>query len=149
MTKREMIDKYLRTIDKKRVQGDTLEPVMPFLLGDAIYMIYNADIAHLSLRHEAKKARNQWAECYGRFNRPFFSAFTPDESLEVTDLMDDFEAFIGNELTFIYIRFSNYADRSLPFNICSKNVSCRDVRNIVLFNKFCCLSTFSRTRRSK
>lgn len=116
MTKREMIDKYLRSIDKRRVQGDTMEPLMPFLLGDAIYMIYNADIAHLSLRHEAKKARNQWAECYGRFNRPFFKAFTGDESLEVTDLMDDFEEFIGNELTILRGQVMLILGDSIPFD---------------------------------
>ena len=98
MTKTEMIDTYLRKIGIRRLQGETLEPLMPFLLGDAIYQIFNEDIAHLDLRHELKKIRNDWVNAYGRLNGLFFRAFTTEQSIEVTDLMDDFEAYIHNDL---------------------------------------------------
>lgn len=96
-TKREIINRYLNSIGKVRVHGDTLEPLLPFLLGDAIYTIFNRDIAKLELVREQKRMRNAWADAYNKFNRPFFSAIG-EGSEDATDLMDGFEEFIANDL---------------------------------------------------
>jgi len=101
MTKRELINTYLNSVGKKRISGDTAEPLVPFLLGDAIYSIYNREIAHLPMYREDKKLRNEWAKAYSRFNRPFFRAFDNDASIEVTDLMDDFEDYISDEIMMV------------------------------------------------
>ena len=98
MNKRDLINAYLNSVGRTRVQGDSTEPLLPFLLGDAIYTIYNRDIAPLDLRREEKKLRSDWAENYTRFNRPFFAAIGVDASDQVTDLMDDFEDFIANNV---------------------------------------------------
>ena len=98
MTKRELINTYLASIGRTRVQGDSTEPLLPFLLGDAIYTIYNQDIAPLDLRREEKRLRSDWAQNYTRFNRPFFAAIGGDGSDQVTDLMDDFEEAISNNV---------------------------------------------------
>lgn len=98
MTKREIIDAWLASIGRTRVKGDSAEPLLPFLLGDAIYAIYNADIAPLDLRHEEKRIRSDWAAHYNRFNRPFFAAVGVQDSDQVTDLMDDFEETIANDV---------------------------------------------------
>ena len=62
MTKRELINTYLKSIGRTLVQGDSTEPLLPFLLGDAIYTIYNRDIAPVDLQREEKRVRNPWAE---------------------------------------------------------------------------------------
>lgn len=98
MTKRELINAYLSSIGKVRVQGESIEPILPFLLGDAIYSIYNKDIAPLPLKREEKKLRNNWAKNYTMFNRPFFAAIGGEGGEQVTDLMDDFEDYIANDL---------------------------------------------------
>ena len=98
MTKRDLINTYLKSIGRTRVQGDSTEPLLPFLLGDAIYTIYNQDIAPLDLRREEKRLRRDWSENYTRFNRPFFAAIGGDNYDQVTDLMDDFEAAIANNM---------------------------------------------------
>lgn len=98
MTKNELINAYLTSIGRTRVQGDSVEPLLPFLLGDAIYTIYNRDIAPLDLRREEKRLRRDWAEHYTRFNRPFFAAIGVDASDQVTDLMDEFENAIANHV---------------------------------------------------
>ena len=98
MTKRELINTYLASIGRTRVQGDSTEPLLPFLLGDAIYTIYNQDIAPLDLRQEEKRLRSHWAQNYTRFNRPFFAAIGGEGSDQVTDLMDDFEEAISNNV---------------------------------------------------
>ena len=92
MTKRELIDAYLSSIGRQRVKGDSTEPLLPFLLGDAIYTIYTQDIAPLDLRQEEKRLRTDWDRHYTLFNRPFFAAIGGAGSEQVTDLMDDFEA---------------------------------------------------------
>ena len=97
MTKRELIKRYLDSIGMVRVSGDTAEPLLPFLIGDAIYAIYNRDIARLNLAHEEKRLRKAWDDAYGKFNRPFFSAIG-EGSEDATDLMDGFEEFIANDL---------------------------------------------------
>ena len=98
MNKRDLINTYLSSIGRTRVKGDSTEPLLPFLLGDAIYTIFNRDIAPLDLRREEKRLRNDWAQNYTLFNRPFFAAIGCDNSDQVTDLMDDFEAYIGNNV---------------------------------------------------
>ena len=98
MTKRELINTYLSSIGRTRVQGDNTEPLLPFLLGDAIYTIYNQDIAPLELRHEEKRLRRDWLEHYALFNRPFFAAIGVNNYDQVTDLMDDFEDAIANNV---------------------------------------------------
>jgi hypothetical protein len=98
MTKKELINKYLNSIGRKRMQGDSVEPLLPFLLGDAIYTIYNRDIAPLDLHREEKRLRRDWAENYTRFNRPFFAAIGMEGSDRVTDLMDEFETYIANNV---------------------------------------------------
>jgi hypothetical protein len=98
MTKRELINTYLASIGRTRVQGDSTEPLLPFLLGDAIYTIYNRDIAPLDLHREEKKLRNDWVQHYTLFNRPFFAAIGADNHDQVTDLMDDFEEAIANHV---------------------------------------------------
>lgn len=98
MTKRELINTYLSSIGRSWVQGDSAEPLLPFLLGDAIYTIYNRDIAPLDLRQEEKRLRSDWAQNYTRFNRPFFAAIGAENHDQVTDLMDDFEEAIANDV---------------------------------------------------
>lgn len=101
MTKKELINTYLENIGRTRVQGESAEPLLPFLIGDAIYTIYNQDIAPLDLRQEEKRLRNDWSENYARFNRPFFAAIGVDNHDQVTDLMDDFEDTIANNVMFL------------------------------------------------
>jgi len=98
MTKSDLINAYLASIGRRRVQGNSYEPLLPFLLGDAIYTIYNRDIAPLDLRQEEKRLRNDWARNYNIFNRPFFAAIGGEGSEQVTDLMDDFEEYIANNM---------------------------------------------------
>ena len=98
MTKKDLINTYLASIGRTRVQGNSTEPLLPFLLGDAIYTIYTRDIAPLKLRQEEKRLRNDWAANYTLFNRPFFAAIGGDGADNVTDLMDDFEAAIENNM---------------------------------------------------
>ena len=94
MTKKELINRYFASVGRTLTQGESAEPLLPFLLGDAILTIFTRDIAPLDLRHEEKRLRKDWSAHYTIFNRPFFSAIGIDNYDQITDLMDDFEAYI-------------------------------------------------------
>ncbi len=102
MTKQELIDRYIDSVGSTRVQGETAEPILPFLLGDAIYTIYSRDIAPLSLPHRENIIRRHWADNYNMFNRPFFHAIGVSNYEQLTDIMDDFESYI--ELNMMQLR---------------------------------------------
>ena len=95
MTKRELINKYCECQDSTLIQGNSAEPLLPFLLGDAIYTIFAKDIAPLDLPRREKIIRNHWAANYNMFNRPFFQAIGVSNYDQLTDLMDDFEEYIA------------------------------------------------------
>lgn len=99
MTKREIIDRCLNGIGKVRVQGDTSEPIMPFLLGDIMFQSYLSAVRKIDLRHEMKQMDGKWRALYKRFNDPIFHDFADDEKVEVTDLMDSLEEHLSNDIT--------------------------------------------------
>lgn len=82
----------------KRISGNTLETLFPFLILDCQYQLYCKDIAPLPVKHELKKVRNQWIESYNKFNHRLFNAFNADEQDEIVDKMDDFSNYIQNDL---------------------------------------------------
>lgn len=98
MTKRELINRYMASIGRTLVQGESAEPLLPFLLGDVIYGIYNKDIAKMDLPHKEEIIREHWRINYDMFNKPFFQAIGSENHTEVTDIMDDMEAYIDLSL---------------------------------------------------
>lgn len=99
--KKEIIDKALRSRGMKRVSGETMEPIMPYLLADVAYQIYEADIRPLPLRHRMKQMSRDWVKRYTLFNRPIFANLTQDETCELTDWMDSVNERLSNEITMI------------------------------------------------
>lgn len=118
-----MIDTYLKSIGMKRIKGDGLDPLMPFIMMDAMYQIYTKEIAPLPCRHELKHVKKSWIEGYNVFNREFFRAFNVDEQGEVIDLMDDFEKFIHNDVLIAKLAIMNEL-RDLPTEDASVCASC-------------------------
>lgn len=118
-----MIDTYLKSIGMKRIKGDGLDPLMPFIMMDAMYQIYTKEIAPLPCRHELKHVKKSWIESYNVFNREFFRAFNVDEQGEVIDLMDDFEKFIHNDVLIAKLAIMNEL-RDLPTEDASVCASC-------------------------
>lgn len=98
MTKREMINRYLSSIGCSLTQGDSCEPILPFLLGDCIYTIFNKDIAPLQLERKEQVIRSHWCRNYTMFNLPFFQAVGVSSYEQIYDVMDDFEGFISVNL---------------------------------------------------
>lgn len=95
MTKTELINKYCESVGSTIVQGESAEPILPFLLGDAIYCIYNKDIAPLELPRREAIIREHWRTNYNMFNKPYFQAIGVANQERLTDLMDDLEEFIA------------------------------------------------------
>ena len=102
MTRHEIIEAGLKGIGKARVQGDTTEPALPFLLGDLMFQHYLRAIKEISpLKQEMKRLNGLWQKEYGLFNRPFFSQIPPESQEDVTDMMDSLAEVLSNELTML------------------------------------------------
>lgn len=100
MRVRDIVQRYL---DANRLQLtggsiDCISPVFPYFVMDAGYQYFCKYVKPLALSREAKRARSRWCKAYLDFNRHFTSAYSVDEQCEVSDLMDEFEAAIANDL---------------------------------------------------
>jgi len=98
MTKKELINRYVESVGATLTQGSSVEPLLPLLLADAIYTIYCKDIAPLQLPRREEIIREHWSFNYDMFNKPFFHAIGVTNHEQVTDIMDDLEAYIANQM---------------------------------------------------
>jgi hypothetical protein len=101
MTKQEIVDTALKGVGKTRVQGNSMEPIMPYLLADIMYQIYTKDIGPIKLRHELKQMDDKWRKRYKLFNRPLFAFFPAESKDKLTDLMDSVGDHLANEVTML------------------------------------------------
>ena len=107
MTNSEIVDKYLSHIHYTKVSGDSILPVMPFIVMDVVYNMYHKTIRPVPAKHRLAKLKKTWEECYSRFDRMFLAAFTPDEQDEVFDRIDDLENYIANHKTIAEVQTMN------------------------------------------
>ena len=107
MTALDLVDTYIATLGLKRLKGERASPILPFFILDAMYSILVKDLAPLEVKGQTKKALTDWLHNYGLFNRSFFRAFSQDQQDEVIDIMDSFEAYIGNDLTVTKVAVMN------------------------------------------
>jgi len=106
MTKKEMVEKFLRAKGYKLIQGDeahlaTLEALLPWLMMDLQNSLFTEFVAPLPLKNQLKKARKDWGTAYNNFNAKLFGAFSPDEQAEICDYMDDLEDYMRNDLVML------------------------------------------------
>ena len=98
MNKIQIAQAYIERMGMIPVCGEGFEPVMPYIMMDSVYQIYKEEIQPLPLKNQLKQYRNKWEKNYKYFNHEFFSVFTQDEAVDITDMMDEFEEFIANDL---------------------------------------------------
>lgn len=98
MTKKEIVERYLKHIGFVRTQGDTFEPVVPIFILDLMYQLHNKNIAGVDFRFKSKYHHDNWMEAYTKFNNRFFNTFNIDEQDEVGDMMEEFEQYMAYDL---------------------------------------------------
>ena len=101
MTNREITDRYLSYKGMKRNHPESLgfQPILPMYIMDVVYEIYCKYVMPMDCKREMKKAKNEWRNAYNLFDRDFHRPFTQDEWCDISDQMDAFREYIGNELT--------------------------------------------------
>lgn len=116
MTSSDLVDIYLYHLGMHRVKGDGYDAILPFFMLDAMYQIMTKEIVPIKSRHEQKLAMKRWMASYTTFNRDFFSAFDQDQQDEIIDMMDDFEAYINNDVIVAEVAVMNeLAKYEIPF----------------------------------
>ena len=102
-----LVDTYIATLGLKRLKGSSASPILPFFILDAMYSILAKDIVPVPVKGPTKKALTDWTHNYNLFNRSFFRAFNQDQQDEVIDIMDNFTAHIGNDITVTQVSVMN------------------------------------------
>ena len=117
MTTKEIVDKFIVHHDYVRIKGDSIEPILPMLMLDIVFDTYCKMIRDMKCRHKVQQAKTAWKDSYQRFNRDFFSCYTTDESVLVTDRMDDFEKYVNNEVVMLKLAIMNEMPQDEDFEV--------------------------------
>lgn len=103
MTINEMVNRYTRSLSDNGsiYKGKTAHPIIPFLICDITYQERLAFEKRFKPEHQMKNWNKIWHHHYNMFNKPFFSCFPESSQYEITDLMDDLEHFMANDMTIL------------------------------------------------
>lgn len=103
----DITEAYITHLGLKRIKGTGADPILPFFMLDVMNTIYRKDILALPCKFEAKRSLKEWARNYHALNADFFSAFSDEQQDRVIDIMDEFEAFIGNDIIIAKVAVMN------------------------------------------
>lgn len=107
MTNDQITDKWLSSIGLRRERGHSLEAILPFLMLDVNYSIYQSTVRPIECKREMKMWKKRWIESYNRINRAFFRAFSDEEQDAVIGIMDDFSNYISNDVMIARVQVMN------------------------------------------
>lgn len=97
-TNKELIEAVLETRGIRKLSGeiDGLDPLLPHLLLDIEYHIFNHSIRNADVFGMTSKHRGEWNRSYGIFTRGQFTSFREGTPLymRIIDLMDDLEEYL-------------------------------------------------------
>lgn len=102
-----LVEAYVAHLGLKRVQGTGADPILPFFILDVMNTILHRDLFPVKAQHEEKKAKKLWVQNYHTFNKDFFSAFNDEQQDEIIDIMDDFEAYVNNDVVIVKVAVMN------------------------------------------
>lgn len=74
---------------------------LPYLIMDTAYQTYANYIYTTPAKQRLLQLRNALSDAFREFSKDFFFGFTLDEQCEITDEMDAFEQYIGNDATLL------------------------------------------------
>ena len=107
MTNDQITDKWLSLIGLRREKGHSLEAILPFLMLDVNYSIYQSTVRPIECKRDMKMWKKRWIKSYNRINRSFFRAFSDDEQDVVIGIMDDFSNYISNDVMIARVQVMN------------------------------------------
>lgn len=109
ITIKELVDTYLQAKGLKRLRGaeEDATPILPLIIMDSAFQLYDTYINPIKCKHEMKKLKNDWVDAYNKFNRDYFSCYSEEQTLFIVDMMDTFEDYIKNDLKIAFIQFTS------------------------------------------
>lgn len=132
ISNKQLVDAYIRYRGMVRIDGDDndISCLIPLLLLDMHLDIFTHSIRFLECRHETKKARTKWRECYNTFNHGSFLAFKNEYEDKIMKLMDELAAYISNNVMFLKVAVMDVFKDSLSVE--KQEI----IANIILCNTF-------------
>lgn len=106
---KELVDTYLKSRGLKRQKGrdDDATPLLPLIMMDSAYQLFNTYIKPVNSRFEMKKYKNEWLKAYNSFNKDFFSCYNEEQTDYLIDMMDAFAEYIKNHEEIVFVQFTN------------------------------------------
>lgn len=100
MTNSDIVKRYLEYNGRYLKQGENecFAPLLPYLILDAMFQLYEKYIKPIPCKREMKKYKQDWIKAYSDYNRSFFAAFDIEQTCYITDKMDEFWEFIEHDL---------------------------------------------------
>lgn len=105
-----LLDTYLTYHKLAILSGSEYDcvPLMPYMLMDAMNLIYDDYIKPLDLKHNLKHLRKQWHDAYLRLTSDFFRCFNVEQQSEVVEIMDNLSEHIHNEVELLRVAVMNH-----------------------------------------
>lgn len=106
---RELVNIYLksrRLVVKSGNEGD-FSPLLPLIIMDSAYQMWQKYIRPVECRHEMKKLKNEWSATYHAFNRDYFRCYNAEQVDFLCDLMDANEEYLRNDIMVAFVQCSN------------------------------------------
>lgn len=99
----DILTPYFTKMGLRYLSGNmnSVEPLLIFVLHDLIYQIFEEEIKNKPFRHELRKIQKEWDNLNDSHFKSFFREMDREREDIIIDYMDDFESFVGNELTLI------------------------------------------------
>lgn len=103
MIRVELMEKWLADRGKKLTSEDKQHSrvFLPYLIMDTAYQVYCKHIMTVPASFRLLQLRKALGSAFSNFSKDFFRCFTIDESCEITDEMDGFESYIGNDVVIL------------------------------------------------
>lgn len=103
----DVLNTYLKSKGMRMIKGDRVDatPLLPLLMMDCAYQMFNTYIKPMVLKQKMKQFRNLWLENYNKFNKSFFSCFNEEQESYVIDMMDEFDADIYKDIQVAFWQF--------------------------------------------
>ena len=97
-----LMQRFLEAQDLKIIRGRLCTDLfLPYLLWDCQYQIFDMNIKGFEMKGYIKTVRDRWAKQNSIFSKSLFRNLKPEECEEMTDLMDEFEEYIRNDVSIL------------------------------------------------
>lgn len=100
-------DKWLSSQGYHRSGGNSIEPILSFIVMDQFYMTFARRPKAVKFYHRDKLTKKAIMREYHLLTSEFFRAYNAEETDAVMEVFDEFEAYLANDLMVVKVQIMN------------------------------------------